>query len=180
MHEALWEWSGRDAEQAGERGVRGGAVPRGCASGEGLARAQTFWYWGGLTVNEAKEKLRETSEGTFLIRDSAHPDYLLTISVKTSTGPIKLRIEYQDGKFRLDCIVCVKSKLKQLRRSRPPAPPSPLAGSVHLHLAKPLYTSAPPRQHLCRRTINKCTHAVWALPLPRTLKDDLGEYKFQV
>lgn len=67
----------------------------------------------GRSVNEAKEKLRETPEGTFLIRDSAHPDYLLTIYVRTSAGPINLRIEYQDGKFRLDCVTCVKFKLKQ-------------------------------------------------------------------
>lgn len=58
--------------------------------GEGLARAQTCWYWGGLTVNEAKEKLEETREGAFLIRDSSNPDYLLTISVKTSAGPTNL------------------------------------------------------------------------------------------
>lgn len=151
------------------------------------------WYWGSMTVNEAKEKLKEAPEGTFLIRDSSHSDYLLTISVKTSAGPTNLRIEYQDGKFRLDSIICVKSKLKQfdsvvhlidyyvqMCKDKRTGPEAPRNGTVHLYLTKPLYTSAPPLQHLCRLTINKCTGTIWGLPLPTRLKDYLEEYKFQV
>ncbi|PNI39023.1 SOCS2 isoform 8, partial [Pan troglodytes] len=117
---------------------------------------QTGWYWGSMTVNEAKEKLKEAPEGTFLIRDSSHSDYLLTISVKTSAGPTNLRIEYQDGKFRLDSIICVKSKLKQfdsvvhlidyyvqMCKDKRTGPEAPRNGTVHLYLTKPLYTSAP-------------------------------------
>ena len=151
------------------------------------------WYWGNMTVNEAKEKLKEAPEGTFLIRDSSHSDYLLTISVKTSAGPTNLRIEYQDGTFRLDSIICVKSKLKQfdsvvhlidyyvqMCKDKRTGPEAPRNGTVHLYLTKPLYTSAPPLQHLCRLTINKCTSTIWGLPLPTRLKDYLEEYKFQV
>lgn len=151
------------------------------------------WYWGSMTVNEAKEKLKEAPEGTFLIRDSSHSDYLLTISVKTSAGPTNLRIEHQDGKFRLDSIICVKSKLKQfdsvvhlidyyvqMCKDKRTGPEAPRNGTVHLYLTNPLYTSAPSLQHLCRLTINKCTGAIWGLPLPTRLKDYLEEYKFQV
>uniref|UniRef100_A0A8C9J2T4 Suppressor of cytokine signaling 2 n=2 Tax=Catarrhini TaxID=9526 RepID=A0A8C9J2T4_9PRIM len=153
---------------------------------------QTGWYWGSMTVNEAKEKLKEAPEGTFLIRDSSHSDYLLTISVKTSAGPTNLRIEYQDGKFRLDSIICVKSKLKQfdsvvhlidyyvqMCKDKRTGPEAPRNGTVHLYLTNPLYTAAPSLQHLCRLTINKCTGAIWGLPLPTRLKDYLEEYKFQ-
>uniref|UniRef100_G1SF24 Suppressor of cytokine signaling 2 n=1 Tax=Oryctolagus cuniculus TaxID=9986 RepID=G1SF24_RABIT len=154
--------------------------------------SQTGWYWGSMTVNEAKEKLKEAPERTFLIRDSSHSDYLLTISVKTSAGPTNLRIEYQDGKFRLDSIICVKSKLKQfdsvvhlidyyvqMCKDKRTGPEAPRNGTVHLYLTKPLYTSAPPLQHLCRLAINKCTGTIWGLPLPTRLKDYLEEYKFQ-
>ena len=41
--------------------------------------SHTGWYWGSMTANEAKEKLKEAPEGTFLIRDSSHSDYLLTM-----------------------------------------------------------------------------------------------------
>ncbi|EPQ04704.1 Suppressor of cytokine signaling 2 [Myotis brandtii] len=156
------EGTGRDAEQAGNAGSE-------------------------------KEPSPEAAHLARALRELKHVDYLLTISVKTSAGPTNLRIEYQDGKFRLDCIVCVKSKLKQfdsvvhlinfyvqLCRDKRAGAEAPQAGSVHLPLTKPLYTSAPPLQRLCRRTINKCTHAVWALPLPRRLRDYLGEYTFQV
>jgi suppressor of cytokine signaling 2 len=46
-----------------------------------------------MTVNEAKEKLKEAPEGTFLIRDSSHSDYLLIIPVKTLAGTTNLQIE---------------------------------------------------------------------------------------
>ncbi|KAK2113233.1 Suppressor of cytokine signaling 2 [Saguinus oedipus] len=114
-------------------------------------------------------------------------------SVRQGAGPTNLRIEYQDGKFRLDSIVCVKSKLKQfdsvvhlidyyvqICKDKRTGPEAPRNGTVHLYLTKPLYTSAPSLQHLCRLTTNKCTGAIWGLPLPTRLKDYLEEYKFQV
>ncbi|XP_072511683.1 suppressor of cytokine signaling 2 isoform X1 [Notamacropus eugenii] len=154
--------------------------------------SQAGWYWGSMTVNEAKEKLRDAPEGTFLIRDSSHADYLLTISVKTSAGPTNLRIEYQDGKFRLDSIICVKSRLKQFDsvvhlieyyvrtcRDKRAGAETPRNGTVHLYLTKPLYTATPSLQHLCRLSINKCTTKIWELPLPTRLKDYLKEYQYQ-
>ncbi|XP_063073607.1 suppressor of cytokine signaling 2 [Engraulis encrasicolus] len=73
----------------------------------------TGWYWGRLTAGEAKEILQHSAEGTFLVRDSSQRDYLFTISAMTSAGPTNLRIEYRDGKFKLDSVVLLKPKLKQ-------------------------------------------------------------------
>ncbi|KAG7267429.1 hypothetical protein CRUP_021334 [Coryphaenoides rupestris] len=73
----------------------------------------TGWYWGGLTANEAKELLHEAPEGTFLVRDSSQRDYLFTISAMTSAGPTNLRIEYKEGKFKLDSVVLIRPKLRQ-------------------------------------------------------------------
>ncbi|XP_054974352.1 death domain-containing protein CRADD isoform X1 [Sorex araneus] len=191
------ESSGNGAEGTRSQWGSAGAAEEPPPEAARLAKAlrelgQTGWYWGSMTVNEAKEKLKEAQEGTFLIRDSSHSDYLLTISVKTSAGPTNLRIEYQDGKFRLDSIICVKSKLKQfdsvvqlidyyvqMCKDKRTGPEAPRNGTVHLYLTKPLYTSAPPLQHLCRLTINKCTSTIRGLPLPTRLKDYLEEYKFQ-
>uniref|UniRef100_A0A8C6FPG6 Suppressor of cytokine signaling 2 n=1 Tax=Moschus moschiferus TaxID=68415 RepID=A0A8C6FPG6_MOSMO len=191
------ESSGNGAEGAQSQWGTAGPAEEPSPEAARLAKAlrelsHTGWYWGSMTVNEAKEKLKEAPEGTFLIRDSSHSDYLLTISVKTSAGPTNLRIEYQDGKFRLDSIICVKSKLKQfdsvvhlidyyvqMCKDKRTGPEAPRNGTVHLYLTKPLYTSAPPLQHLCRLTINKCTSTIWGLPLPTRLKDYLEEYKFQ-
>ncbi|XP_047598312.1 LOW QUALITY PROTEIN: suppressor of cytokine signaling 2 [Lutra lutra] len=192
------EPSGNGAEGTQSQWGTAGSVEEPSPEAARLAKAlqelsQTGWYWGSMTVNEAKEKLKEAPEGTFLIRDSSHSDYLLTISVKTSAGPTNLRIEYQDGKFRLDSIICVKSKLKQfdsvvhlidyyvqMCKDKRTGPEAPRNGTVHLYLTKPLYTAVRPLQHLCRLTINKCTGTIWGLPLPTRLKDYLEEYKFQV
>ncbi|XP_075403547.1 cytokine-inducible SH2-containing protein [Tenrec ecaudatus] len=74
-----------------------------------LCIARTFsylresgWYWGSITASEARQHLQKMPEGTFLVRDSTHPSYLFTLSVKTTRGPTNVRIEYADSSFRLD------------------------------------------------------------------------------
>lgn len=167
------------------------------------------WYWGRLSANEAKEILADSPEGTFLVRDSSQRDYLFTISAMTAAGPTNLRIEYAEGKFKLDSVVLVKPKLKQfdsvvhlvehyvkLSRSsckavRGPAPASGSGsgqmglgpnsnGTVQLLLTKPAYTAMPPLQHLCRIAINQMTRQVRDLPLPNRLKDYLMDYAYHV
>lgn len=154
------------------------------------------WYWGSLTANEAKEILQDTSEGTFLLRDSSQRDYLFTISAMTSAGPTNLRIEYKHGKFKLDSVVLLKPKLKQfdsvvhlvehyvqLSRSdrTPPGPRAPPPnGTVQLLLTTPIYTATPTLQHLCRVSINRVTQQVEELPLPSRLKAYLSEYTYHL
>ncbi|KAM4613059.1 cytokine inducible SH2-containing protein b [Polymixia lowei] len=60
------------------------------------------WYWGPISASEARDALLQESEGTFLVRDSSHPQYMLTLSVKTRCGPTNVRIEYSRGCFWLD------------------------------------------------------------------------------
>ncbi|KAM6170436.1 cytokine-inducible SH2-containing protein [Rhynchocyon petersi] len=74
-----------------------------------LCIAKTFsylresgWYWGSITASEARQHLQKMPEGTFLVRDSTHPSYLFTLSVKTTRGPTNVRIEYANSSFRLD------------------------------------------------------------------------------
>ncbi|KAM8884810.1 suppressor of cytokine signaling 2 [Synchiropus splendidus] len=158
----------------------------------------TGWYWGSLTANEAKEILQDAEEGTFLVRDSSQRDYLYTISAMTSAGPTNLRIEYKHGKFKLDSVVLVKPKLKQFdsvvhlvehyvhmsRTSEKGAASSQTSaapnGTVQLLLTKPVYTTMPLLQHLCRIAINRTTRRVEDLPLPNRLKDYLTDYIYDV
>ncbi|XP_067861413.1 suppressor of cytokine signaling 2 [Heptranchias perlo] len=154
----------------------------------------TGWYWGALKANEANEKLQEASEGTFLVRDSSHRDYFLTISVKTALGPTNLRIEYRDGKFRLDSLILVKPKLQQFnsvvhlvehyvllcRVIQNAQRPALRNRGVQLWLTKPFYTETPSLQHFCRINIHKVTRDIQELPLPTKLKKYLSEYKYQV
>lgn len=123
-------------------------------------------------------------EGFFLVRDSTHPSYLFTLSVRTNRGPTNVRIEYSDSLFRLDSnwlskprilsfpdVVslvqhyvssCSSDSTKEQPASQPPPPspePSPLKepAAVHLRLLQPLHRSgeSPSLQHLCRVQINR-------------------------
>ncbi|MBN3305977.1 SOCS2 protein, partial [Amia calva] len=155
---------------------------------------KTGWYWGSLTANEAKEILQDTAEGTFLVRDSSQRDYLFTISAKTSVGPTNLRIEYRDGKFKLDSVLFIKPKLKQFdsvvhliehyvflsKTSKGSESIRPPNGTVQLLLTKPIYASTPSLQHLCRISINKTTKRIQELPLPNRLKDYITDYTYHV
>lgn len=60
------------------------------------------WYWGAITAAQAHAALQEASEGAFLVRDSSHPQYMLTLSVRTARGPTSIRIEYSQAQFLLD------------------------------------------------------------------------------
>ena len=60
-------------------------------------------YYGKLSMEEARTKLKLSSEGTYLLRDSSDSHFLFSLSVKTKRGVTAVRIAYEDGHFKLDC-----------------------------------------------------------------------------
>ncbi|KAM4023304.1 cytokine-inducible SH2-containing protein [Anomaloglossus baeobatrachus] len=180
-----------------------------------LCIAKTFcylresgWYWGPITATEAKQRLQKMPEGVFLVRDSTHPSYLFTLSVRTNRGPTNVRIEYSDSLFRLDSnwlskprilsfpdVVslvqyyvssCNSESSKEPTSQLPPTPTSPKEpAAVHLKLLQPLHRSgeSPSLQHLCRLQINRCVvpgSELTDLPLPRRMVDYLQRYPFKL
>lgn len=86
-------------KREGETESRPGSVPPDHFHGDqplGPPSACLGWYWGSITASEARQHLQKMPEGTFLVRDSTHPSYLFTLSVKTTRGPTNVRIEYAD------------------------------------------------------------------------------------
>lgn len=166
------------------------------------------WYWGSITATEAKQKLQKMPEGFFLVRDSTHPSYLFTLSVRTNRGPTNVRIEYSDSLFRLDSNWLSKPRILSFpdvvslvqhyvsscssengkeSASQPPPPPASLkeAAAVHLKLLQPLHRSgeSPSLQHLCRLQINRSMAPgaeVTELPLPRRMAEYLQRYPFKL
>ncbi|XP_048110509.1 cytokine-inducible SH2-containing protein-like isoform X1 [Alosa alosa] len=164
------------------------------------------WYWGAISAAEAKIALQDAYEGTFLVRDSSHPHYMLTLSVKTCFGPTSVRIEYNCGLFRLDSSSPALSSLLSF-----PSVPSlvqhyvsngqrqgegeleedeakswesmtPKGDAVFLKLRYPLHKpqAFPSLQHLTRLVINRHAPSPTQLPLPGPLVLFLQEYPFYI
>ncbi|XP_030625310.1 suppressor of cytokine signaling 2-like [Chanos chanos] len=164
------------------------------------------WYWGPVTAAEAREVLTDSGEGTFLLRDSSNPGYLLTLSVKTSLGPTHLRIEYTAGQFGFDSVVMARPRLRQFKgavelvqhyalayqrlvsqkeevdsvkeQTLDGDLPGASETTLQLKLSRPLHKMAPSLQHMCRIVINQNTSNFQDLPLPDRLKDFLLDYPF--
>ncbi|XP_070580647.1 suppressor of cytokine signaling 2-like [Ptychodera flava] len=162
------------------------------------------WYHGAMSSKEAKDKLRSTPTGTFLIRDSQDPRHLFSLSVKTHRGTTSVRIEYtSEGKFRLDSDESIRDRApvfdcvvkliayymdgesttynpgKQLYWLEPSG-----RKDVPVKLSCPLKADVPTLQHLCRLSINRSLKTnispkkrVANLPLPGTLKNYLMDYQ---
>ncbi|XP_040889533.1 cytokine-inducible SH2-containing protein-like [Toxotes jaculatrix] len=167
------------------------------------------WYWGPISASEAQAALLTKSEGTFLVRDSSHPQYILALSVKTRYGPTSVRIEYSRGFFWLDSISPglphlqsfpdVLSLIQHYRSSghttqdqasdgihpktkTDPALHTAKDSGVPLKLMHPLHKpeAFPSLQHLARLTINRYTNCPDQLPLPKPLLCYLQDYPFHI
>ncbi|XP_028855180.1 cytokine-inducible SH2-containing protein-like [Denticeps clupeoides] len=157
------------------------------------------WYWGGISAAEAKDLLIHASEGTFLVRDSSHPLFMLTLSVKTQRGPTNVRIEYSRGQFRLDSSSPELPRLMSFpdipslvhhyvsssqagEEAKPGTAVPPKDNVVLLKLRRPFRQpeAFPSLQHLTRLTINRHAVSLDQLPLPGPLRRFLQEYPFQV
>lgn len=167
------------------------------------------WYWGSISASEAREALLEQSEGTFLVRDSSHPQYMLALSVKTRCGPTSVRIEYSRGSFWLDSISPSLPPLRsfpdvlsliQHYTASGSTPQGQASNGIHpqtecdfakhtakdsgvpLKLMHPLHKpeAFPSLQHLARLTINRHTNCPDLLLLPKPLLRYLQDYPFHI
>lgn len=164
------------------------------------------WYWGAVTAAQAHAALQEASEGAFLVRDSSHPLYMLTLSVRTARGPTSIRIQYSGAQFLLDSSSPARPSLSSFpnvpslvqhymgpqrkaeeRKVEEEAPTKPSLQtiqemSVILKLKRAVYKpqGLPSLQHLTRLIINRHCDCPEQLPLPRPLLRYIQDYPFKV
>lgn len=146
-----------------------------------LALTNCAYYWGSINRHEAEELLLGKSDGTFLLRDSAHKEHLFSVSFRRYNKTLHARIEQWDHKYSFD-------------RESPTAYYSMTIEGLLSHysigeycmffepmLVKPLYRTQPqPLMSLCRGAIGTFSNYedVEKLPLPSRLKTYLKEYNY--
>ncbi|XP_062304279.1 suppressor of cytokine signaling 7 isoform X1 [Osmerus eperlanus] len=154
------------------------------------------WYWGPMNWEDAEMKLKGKPDGSFLVRDSSDPRYILSLSFRSQGVTHHTRMEHYRGTFSLWChpkfedrchsvvefieraIMHSKNgKFLYFLRSRVPGlPPTP----VQLLYPVSRFSNVKSLQHLCRfciRQIVRIDH-IQELPLPKPLISYLGKFYY--
>ncbi|XP_048847233.1 suppressor of cytokine signaling 1a [Brienomyrus brachyistius] len=63
---------------------------------------ESGFYWHSINAEKAQLHLKDLPVGSFLIRDSSRKDYFFTLSYKSSSGPVNIRISFQGSRFSLN------------------------------------------------------------------------------
>nr|NP_001072006.1 suppressor of cytokine signaling [Ciona intestinalis]BAE06702.1 suppressor of cytokine signaling [Ciona intestinalis] len=157
--------------------------------------AQQGWYWGPLTRSEAEDKLNETPNGSFLVRDSSDERYLLSLSFRSFGRTLHTRIEHSSGNFsfyennRMQSYDSVVDLIMDSVRDSQEAgifcysrTRDPLATTYPVRLIHPVSRLSQVRtlQYLCRFVIRQYTRIdhIESLPLPNPVKGYLNESYF--
>lgn len=149
---------------------------------------ESGWYYGPLSWQQAATLLKDTPVGTFLVRDSASPQCLYSLSVQTANGPTSVRIHYSCGKFRLDCTGHSQKHMPEFSGVVELAQHYIHANSSQvwvdhegktfspINIRQPLRRKAPSLQHLCRLSFNASVSKEAKKALPVALQGYLDSY----
>ncbi|KAJ8251775.1 hypothetical protein GJAV_G00225310 [Gymnothorax javanicus] len=154
------------------------------------------WYWGPMNWEDAEMKLKGKPDGSFLVRDSSDPRYILSLSFRSQNITHHTRMEHYRGTFSLWChprfedrchsvvefieraIMHSKNgKFLYFLRSRVPGlPPTP----VQLLYPVSRFSNIKSLQHLCRFRIRQLVRIdhIQELPLPKSLIDYLRKFYY--
>lgn len=157
---------------------------------------QCGFYQGKVSSDEASSILSSKPVGTFFLRDSSNPNYLLSLSFKTTRGPTSIRILFQDELFSLETdlpqdhlktIPRCNSILRLIQHFVQNPNKNTLEESsgrcdTPLFLQSPFLTSAPSLAHLARLKVNKYmdNSNIKQLNLDSSIEDYLKQYPYCV
>lgn len=169
-----------------------------------LKLEESGWYHGKINLYESTHLLKNTEEGTFLVRDSADPRFLFTLSVQRAAkdGPTSVRIHFSHGKFRLDADQAIEhrmpvfdsvNELVEHYQSAGQKTGQKSAKSQFDHLwvdnrgqlyspillKQPLMKEVPTLKHLARMAVHKSLKSQVAPPnvwVPKPIKSYLCDY----
>lgn len=163
---------------------------------------ESQFYFEDLSSRQAIEKLKDRPVGSFLLRNSADPKHLFSLSLKTARGATSVRIEYKRGKFCLDCEDCLKQRMPKFdcvielieryvnsgERGSNSHKRVWLDSSgrrdLPVKLSHPVRQNTSSLKHLCRTTISGSledpVQDIPKLPLPHQIKKYLSLYPYSL
>jgi len=137
------------------------------------------YYWGSLDRYEAEALLDGRPEGAFLLRDSAQPSHLFSISFRRYQRTLHARIEHSNGLFSFDIhdrsVFSTRKITELIAFYKDPQRCLFFEPQLSIPCTRNFVFSL---QHLCRAVIADSTDydSVGTLPIPEALKDLIREY----
>ena len=137
------------------------------------------WYWGDISSEQAKEILKRTQNGSFILRDSSDACHLFTLSLKANNIIVSVRVAFSRGMFKLDSwnqedspsfssvVDMIEYYLEDETHQFYVELPN--YGEFAVCLKHPIWKEVPDLQHLCRTTVVKycrTSDKLRLLPLP--------------
>ncbi len=137
------------------------------------------WYWGDITSNQAKVVLRNTQNGSFILRDSTDACHLFSLSLKANNMVVSVRVAFSRGMFKLDSwnqedcpsfnsvVDMIDYYLSDEKHTF--YVELPKVGEFPVCLKHPIWKNVPSLQDQCRYAIVKCcrtSQKLRLLPLP--------------
>uniref|UniRef100_A0A1I8GDY4 Suppressor of cytokine signaling 5 n=1 Tax=Macrostomum lignano TaxID=282301 RepID=A0A1I8GDY4_9PLAT len=148
------------------------------------------WYFGPLSSSDAEEMLNNRPDGTFLVRDSAHDAYIVSLSFRARGQTYHTRIEHNKGKFSFwtqpenhsasTIVEFIESAVEYSKTENFHyfvSSSTPGTQPIRVSMLYPLsrFSVMTSLQHLCRFEILARTRRdhIDSLPLPKSMRDYL-------
>uniref|UniRef100_A0A1I8GQ19 Suppressor of cytokine signaling 5 n=1 Tax=Macrostomum lignano TaxID=282301 RepID=A0A1I8GQ19_9PLAT len=154
------------------------------------------WYFGPLSSSDAEEMLNNRPDGTFLVRDSAHDAYIVSLSFRARGQTYHTRIEHNKGKFSFwtqpenhsasTIVEFIESAVEYSKTENFHyfvSSSTPGTQPIRVSMLYPLsrFSVMTSLQHLCRFEILARTRRdhIDSLPLPKSMRDYLQQQQQQ-